>query len=628
MKTKTHTIRRGLTFPTGNKPSTVNGVTDSKSPKVAREWQSSALTDIFDKPLTSIYAPPATGKGVLICMNAHLTLEKYQNCRAVIVAPQRNITKDLKKQDFIHPHNGSTVNWQPGLYLNDKDTQRESITKAFVQWARKDQPTVNDRVCVMTHAALCNIFSNGEKKLFENMILFVDEYHHILFSDDNISNRLGEVIRHFIEKLTEKNLKLCLLTATPFRGDRFAPIPNNEIKNFIEFSHPMDEAMQDFAPLESFGLDFVLYKKSWRQTITELIGDKLAPSLFYIPNVGSPYSTGTKHDDVMEIYRAISGSKKPKVKTVGDYTLVYRPKEKRWLHCIDLVDDTVCREPKLEAISKDHEADKPTIDVIIALDMMIEGANWKWAVNEYIIGNHSSLREIIQMYGRLFRSAKNKTHVNCYYLLANSSAFDNEVYADNYNDYLKSVFATLIMVNVLKPKLIAEPQLNPNDTKTRVNHLTNTFNETDIQKYLDKAKDALLVSSTKNGIDVDLGHNKTNITKDELKVLKSSLDDVLDEMGVTENREQIKNETVRLFKVVSIVPLLNLEGVDVGGINYDFIESSNVHPLACMVYFGSGARNVNTLQELRTAIDASYGSFETFVAELKAYKDKHGVLDI
>ena len=633
MKNVPYNVRTGIKFHTGWQPSWTPSFAHPDKAKDARPWQKNALV-MWEEVLLSIYAPPATGKGVLMCMLAHLVLEKYPEMRAVIVAPQRNITKDLRMQRFIHPYTGVEVEWKPAQYRNDTSKNIGSNTDAFRKWASKttdEHEGVNDRVCVMTHQSLCRIFSNGNKALLKDIILFVDEYHHVFLADVN-PNKLGQIVRHFIEDRVKKNLRICLTTATPFRGDRMAPIPKEYQALFKEYQHPMDEAMPDFSPLQYFGLDFILYKKTWRQAVEHLIGDKLRPSLFYIPNVGSPYSIGTKTDDVTEIYRAIAGCKSPKTKNEGIYTMVWRKKEHRWIRCIDLVDDEVNRGPKLDAIADDHDAkpdDRPLpIDAVIALDMLVEGSNWRWCVDEYIIGNHDSLREFIQMYGRLFRSAPDKLRVNCHYLLAHSAEYNTDEYRENFNDYLKAVFATLILVNVLQPQLVSTLLPNPDaQGRKRVNYLMETFTATEYQSYVEKAQDAISDASIKNHIDINWKEGKVNITHPQMEVLKESLNVVLDDMGVTEYREQIKKETIRLFKIASIIPLMDLTGLDVSKIDYDFIESKNIHPLTCMVVFGSGMRDINTLKDLRKITDAALVAWEEFVEALEEHKAKHGSLD-
>ena len=67
---------------------------------------------------------------------------------------------------------------------------------------------------------------------------------------------------------------------------------------------------------------------------------------------------------------------------------------------VNLVDETM-RPQKIEAIIAANAApDGSRVDVIIALGMFKEGANWRWADREVIIGSRSSLTEVVQMVGQ------------------------------------------------------------------------------------------------------------------------------------------------------------------------------------------------------------------------------------
>jgi len=49
--------------------------------------------------------------------------------------------------------------------------------------------------------------------------------------------------------------------------------------------------------------------------------------------------------------------------------------------------------------------------------MFKEGANWRWADRDIIVGQRSSLPEIVQTIGRLLRDVVGKKHVEVYQLL-------------------------------------------------------------------------------------------------------------------------------------------------------------------------------------------------------------------
>ena len=117
-----------------------------------------------------------------------------------------------------------------------------------------------------------------------------------------------------------------------------------------------------------------------------------------------------KNEDVTKVYESIAQSKRPKVVPQPDgLTLVKRGS--RWIKVVNLV-DTELRDEKKKLIKKAHDAKRPDlIDVVIALGMFKEGANWQWAEEVVIIGAKNSLSEHIQTIGRLFRPAPGKRSI-------------------------------------------------------------------------------------------------------------------------------------------------------------------------------------------------------------------------
>jgi hypothetical protein len=271
--------------------------------------------------------------------------------------------------------------------------------------------------------------------------------------------------------------------------------------------------------------------------MTELFKDGVDPCIVFVPNVGSRFSVGTKHDDVFECYKAIAGENTPTIKKDEIFTYVKRGED--WIRCIDLVDDESNRAEKVQAIADDHDNTDPSkrkIDVIIALGMMKEGANWRWARNEFIIGNRHSLREFVQMVGRLFRSADGKKAVTTYYLLPHSPNVKSEEYEDNFNDYMKATTSSLLLIKVYAPRLISTPvegevdeDAGGNTRQKRVSFIDLMItDENEQEAMLEEARDAIIAASEEFGIEVNCNNGQIRITPEQREQLKSSLDSFLD----------------------------------------------------------------------------------------------------
>lgn len=582
--------------------------------KRARKWQEKAFNLLSDRRLMSVYGPPATGKGVLICMLAADALRKNPNLKVIIAAPQKMITRDIKKQSFYLPSNGELIDWAP-VYLNDskynKNTNLE-LSRAFLV-APRINGGISDGAIVMTHSTLVNVF-NKYGELLKNILIFFDEQHHIMFGENDEgtveTNQLGNVVRYALNT-PEANLRVCLTTATPYRGDRYPIIPETKLTQFQEYEHPYDEAWPDFAPLENFGVDFILYKgKSYKNSIQELIGDRIEPSIIFIPNVGSRFSVGDKKADVHECYKAISGKNKPVIDD-SNPIFTYVKKGKNWICCINLVDE-YNRDGKSKAISDDHDNTDPTkrkIDVIIALGMMKEGANWRWAKNEYIIGTRNSLREFVQMIGRLFRSAQNKTSVKTYYLIPYCDQVESDEYEDNFNDYMKATTSSLLLIKVYAPRLIMTPiegeeenDLEGNKRQKRVSFIDIVIPDDNTQgSLLEDARDAIISASEEFDFDISINNGKIN--QEQRIKLRESLNEVLNGYGVTSHREEVKEEILRWFVWVSHRSMIDTTGMNVKEIDYDLIK--DLHPCLWALNYSSGMIGTNTFREYRAAVEKS-----------------------
>ena len=103
------------------------------------------------------------------------------------------------------------------------------------------------------------------------------------------------------------------------------------------------------------------------------------------------------------------------------------------------------------------KTDRDYVDIIIALGMAKEGFDWIWCEHALTVGYRSSLTEIIQIIGRATRDAKGKTHARFTNLIAEPDASEEAV-TDAVNDTLKAIAASLLMEQVLAPKIQFHPE--------------------------------------------------------------------------------------------------------------------------------------------------------------------------
>ncbi len=146
---------------------------------------------------------------------------------------------------------------------------------------------------------------------------------------------------------------------------------------------------------------------------------------------------------------------------------------------MNLVDETD-RLQKIAAITAAHEAtDSDNIDVVIALGMFKEGANWGGQTGRSSSGIVVRLTEIVQMIGRMFRDVTGKSRVDVHQMLPFTlDQTDKERTRQSLNEYLKAILLSLLLENVIDPALSpAERTRQSRGGRRRVNYLKEAFSD-------------------------------------------------------------------------------------------------------------------------------------------------------
>ena len=122
------------------------------------------------------------------------------------------------------------------------------------------------------------------------------------------------------------------------------------------------------------------------------------------------------------------------------------------------VADLVNEDGRDKVVSYLNNVRKPEdIDIIIALGMAKEGFDWPFCEETLTVGYRGSLTEIVQIIGRCTRDSENKTHAQFTNLIAEPDASRSEI-AESVNNMLKAISASLLMEQVVAPKLIFKPK--------------------------------------------------------------------------------------------------------------------------------------------------------------------------
>ena len=152
-------------------------------------------------------APPASGKSRALMFIALDKLINQGLSKAIIAVPERSIggsfsSVELSKFGFfadwkVEPKNNLCT---PG--------GDQSKVQAFVNFLKSE-----DKVLVCTHATLRFAFEAVDESEFDNVLLAIDEFHHVSIDGEN---RLGQLLRAVMAK---SEAHIVAMTGSYFRGD-------------------------------------------------------------------------------------------------------------------------------------------------------------------------------------------------------------------------------------------------------------------------------------------------------------------------------------------------------------------------------------------------------------------------
>lgn len=401
-----------------------------------------------------IKAPPASGKSRALMF---IGLDKLinQDIRKVIVAvPERSIgssfsATDLKKDGFF-------ANWEPNDVYNLCTPGGESSkVKAFNNFLNSDE-----KILICTHATLRFSCEGIDEKVFDNIVIAIDEFHHVS-ADGN--NRLGEVLRSIMAK---SSAHVVAMTGSYFRGDSVPVLLPEVEQQFIKVTYNYYEQLNGYEHLKSLGIGYHFYQgryfKPQDDTGISAIAEVLKENqktIIHIPSVNSGESSKDKYEEVSHIIEAI-GELEYQDSSTG-VLHVRSAKSRNLLKIADLVNDNQKERDKIQDYLRTSN-NPEDIDIIIALGMAKEGFDWPYCEHALTVGYRGSLTEIIQIIGRCTRDSENKSHAQFTNLIAQPDAEDGEVKL-SVNNMLKAITASLLMEQVLAPNFKFKPKFPEED---------------------------------------------------------------------------------------------------------------------------------------------------------------------
>lgn len=595
-----------------------------------RGWQHLAFNKLKDKSCMILNAPMGGGKSWLMCLLSAFKMKQDSKLRTIIIVPQTIIAVGFIDAKMIMPDYGERLHWQIIHNLCDDSISIKSTSNYLIKWLEQKRVSdFNDRAIICTHATLIAVYrkirADNKLHLWNDILLFIDEAHHVKNVDIEsidgrfVNNALGEVVSYFLEN-QEKNLQIGLVTASFFRGDRATLLTDSMEEYFKDsrFNLPYDQYLRSMNYLKSFSFDFLLCNQNYIQAIDKVLKTRTGKDIIYIPYRNSASSTDNKYQETHDI-----------IQLYGEFLdetqngLIIIQGENRQFKILNLVDENFRKEKKNYLAEKILKIDSSALDVIITLGMFKEGANWIFADRAIIVGTRSSFVDILQMIGRLFRDVENKGHVEIIQLLPFSFDQQNkDAFRENLNDYIKAIFASLLLENILNPVKIKsmqkiECELNKDDNQGEsLNWLSRVLPDDDKQqKIIEEVKDCLFNIRIKNP---DTDNNIPLLYEEFNKIIPT----IFQNYKIVEYQQEVAQQIWATLTRRT----MRMQGLCVKNIDFNIVHE--IHPLEFLPRYTSGICDINTLSQFQEVMQrhTKLRSFEEArkfarLLSLKGYKE-------
>lgn len=391
-------------------------------------------------------APPASWKSRALMFIALDKLINQWLSKVIIAVPERSIwwsfwDTELKKYWFSTDW---IVNDRYNLCTPGWDKSKVEAFKKFLE--------SDEKILICTHATLRFACDQLEESKFDDILVAIDEFHHVSADGDN---RLWEVIRLIMQKSTAH---IVAMTWSYFRWDSIPVLTPEAEARFDHVSYNYYEQLNWYEYLKSLWIWYHFYQWKYTSAIGEIL-DTNKKTILHIPNVNSWESTKDKHKEVDTILDIIWT-----IDHIDDNKVIYVKRHNDWkiIKIADLVNDNPLDREKIVTYLRNIKS-VDDMDLIIALWMAKEWFDWPFCEHALTVWYRSSLTEIIQIIGRATRDSENKIHAQFTNLIAQPNATDDDVKV-SVNNMLKAITASLLMEQVLAPNFKFKPRFD-NDTE-------------------------------------------------------------------------------------------------------------------------------------------------------------------
>ena len=409
-----------------------------------REMQARAFA-ARDAQHLLIKAPPASGKSRALMFLALDKMLKQGVAKTIVAVPERSIASSFVSTKLSE--HGFFADWEVDpkrdLCLPGGEPQK---IKQFQEFLQSD-----DRILICTHATLRFAFQALETSAFDNVLLAIDEFHHV--SADS-ANQLGEVLRDVIRN---SSVHIIAMTGSYFRGDSIPVLLPEDEARFTHVVYNYYEQLNGYEHLKSLGIGYHFYQGKYTSAISEIL-DTDQKTILHIPSPNAGESTKDKYAEVDFILDSIGDV--VETDPVTRIMTVKRHRDGKLLKVADLVMDDADRDKVIGYLRKIQKPED--MDLIIALGMAKEGFDWPFCEHALTVGYRGSLTEVVQIIGRATRDSENKTHAQFTNLIAEPDA-SSELVTLSVNNMLKAITCSLLMEQVLAPSFTFKTKQSDDD---------------------------------------------------------------------------------------------------------------------------------------------------------------------
>ena len=424
-----------------------NGNSKKTNSMGMREMQARAFEKRNSQHLL-IKSPPASGKSRALMFIALDKLLKQGVKKVIVAVPERSIGASFKDTNLTDY--GFYADWKVNKKYNlTLEGSEKSKVKAFVEFMNS-----NEEIIIATHSTFRHAYEKLDDKLFDNVLVAIDEFHHVSSEDSSV---LGTALKNIIRNTSAH---IVAMTGSYFRGDSISILEEIDEDKFDKVTYSYYEQLDGYEYLKSFSINYSFYKGSYLDSLHEVL-DTNKKTIIHIPNVNSRESTKDKHEEVEKIFDIIG-----EYEEYDEENSIHliRTSDGRLLKVADLVEDNPLVRSKISKYLA-NISDVDDMDIIIALGMAKEGFDWPYCEHALTIGYRSSLTEIVQIIGRCTRDSSNKKHAQFTNLIVSPDAESDEINS-TVNTFLKAISASLLMESVLKPDVHFRPRKDDDEKGT------------------------------------------------------------------------------------------------------------------------------------------------------------------